>query len=134
MGATYPILPVSRVTLQYYFNGVQGQLDTTDPLSQYDMDCLDATIGVAAFRLPRAAAPFQTPYACAELLFVSPHDLVLSWIDASAESTPLAIWLLLFHPEWVLCAICSSVQSLFAPDRGLCLKLLLPSFVRVGAL
>lgn len=64
MGATYPLLPVSRVTLQYYFEGVEGQADTTDPLSQYDMDCLDATIGGPSIPTSSLSALFGTLRLC----------------------------------------------------------------------
>lgn len=45
LGPDDPLLDLSRLTLQYYFNGAEGVPDTTDPLSQYDMECLDTTIG-----------------------------------------------------------------------------------------
>jgi hypothetical protein len=49
MGASIPSLEASHISVQYYFNGVAGLPDTNDPLSQYDMDCLDSTIGMAVF-------------------------------------------------------------------------------------
>lgn len=51
------LIDLGRVNLQYWFNGPRNIPNAADPLSQFSMDCLDATTGASSQSAAVLGAP-----------------------------------------------------------------------------